>query len=150
MEISGGADGFVVAMLASRVDVTRLLLRSAGVWPEQAEWEPVLIVGPDDLEDVPEFEGAGVWRFQGVPVWRVEHWPGDPVLAVPAGQSVADAYHVVRRVEQCGVDAGKLRAFGPPGWEHVSIPLARGPRQHRIDFVPVRKVVGPMIGVELT
>lgn len=138
MDITGG-----VAVLAEWVNVTRLLLRTAGLWPD-TDPEPLgfLIVGPDDLE--------GVSEFQGCAVWRVEHWQGEPVLVVPAGQSVADAYQVARVLEQFGVDAGKLRAFGPPGWEHVSIPLARGPRQHRIDFVPVPKMAGPMIGVELT
>lgn len=138
-------NGAEVGLLAERVNVTRLLLRAAGLWPEPVaghEWLGFLIVGPDDLEDVSEFQGCAVWR--------VEHWPGGPVVAVPAGRSVADAYHVARAVEQYGVDAGSLRAFGPPGWEHVSIPLARGPRQHRIDFVPVTKMTMPMIGVELT
>lgn len=132
-----------VALLAERLNVARLQLRRAGLWPDT---DPVplgfLIVGPDDLE--------GVSEFQGCVVWRVEHWPGQPVLVVPAGWDVASAYQAARAMEQYGVDAGRLRAFGPPGWEHVSIPLARGPRQSRVDFVPVTRMTMPMIGVELT
>lgn len=141
VEISADAVPFAVALLASRVESVRLQMRRA-YWTELAsEHEGWLVVGPDDL--------GGLAAFAGAAVVRVDHWPGEPVLVVPAGTSVADAYHAARQLELHGLDADRIRAFGPPGWEHVSLPLTRA-RKRRVDFVPDRKMPGPMIGVELT
>lgn len=134
-----------VAVLAERVNVTRLQIRRGGLLAavlSGVQVDMLLVVGPDDLE--------GVTEFQGCRVWRVEHWPGDPVLAVPSGHSVASAYQVARVLQDQGVRGDLVRAFGPPGWEHVSIPLRGGRHGERVDFVPVTKMTGPMIGVELT
>jgi hypothetical protein len=131
-------------VLAAQVVTCRLVLMRANVWPlpdSGPEMLGFLFVGPDDLE--------GVSELQGCAVWRVDHWQGDPVLAVPAGRSVADAYQVARVLQDAGVPPDRIRAFGPAGWEHVSLPLIAASK-HRVDFVPVTKVPGPMIGVELT
>lgn len=128
------------ALLGARVGAARLLMQRA-VWAEPGA-EFWLLVGPDDLEDVT--------TFMGVPVVRVEHWQGRPVVAATAGHNVASAYQMARVFQEGGIPADQLRAFGPPGWEHVSLPLMGGRQNNRVDFVPVTKLPGPMIGVELT
>jgi hypothetical protein len=131
-----------VAVLAEVVRSAELKLARAGLLLA-TDPPGMLVVGPDDLEEVV--------RFQGFDVFRVEHWQGGPVLAVPGGDSVATAYHVARQITQYeAAPPESIRAFGPPGWEHVSIPLMRGRQQNRVDFVPVTGLAGPMIGVELT
>lgn len=130
------------AVLGAKLTVMEIRLARANLL--ERDTRGVLIVGPDDLEHDPE-----VVRFQGFEVLRVDHWQGEPVAAVPAGDSVASAYEVARRVQDAGVAAARVRAFGPAGWEHVSVPLWAAPT-HRLDVVPVDGLDGPMIGVELT
>lgn len=141
MRVQVEAEG---AVLAAQMVTARLTLQRENLWPRPVaghELPGLLLVGPDHLEDVVELQGCAVVR--------VEHWQGDPVLAVPAGHNVADAYQVARRLQDAGVPPDRIRAFGPPGWEHVSLPLIAATK-HRVDFVPVTKLPGPMIGVELT
>jgi hypothetical protein len=141
VDVGADAVPYAVALLAARVESMRLQMRRA-YWTELASGhDGWLIVGPDDLE--------GVTVFVGAAVVRVDHWPGEPVLVVSTGRTVADAYHAARQFELHGLPADTIRAFGPPGWEHVSLPLTRA-RNRRVDFVPDRKMPGPMIGVELT
>lgn len=135
-----------VAVLAARVTAMELLLARAGLLPNPGTLITgcTLIVGPDDLEHDPE-----VALFQGAAVLRVDHWQGEPVLAIVAGQDVAGAYEMARRVQRAGAPLERIRAFGPAGWERVSLPLL-GARGNRVDFVPADGLAGPMIGVELT
>lgn len=130
------------AVLAARVVAVELRLARANILG--ADDVARLVVGPDDLEHDQE-----IVRFQGIEVLRVPHWSGEPVLCVSGGWAVAGAYMVARRIQNAGVPADRIRAFGPAGWEHVSLPLM-GATNRRVDFTPADGLDGPMIGVELT
>lgn len=134
------------AVLAAKVLNVEIRLARAGLLGVDVEQgdRARLVIGPDDLEHQPE-----IVRFGGFAVLRVDHWAGEPVVCVPGGDSVASVYEVARRVQGAGVDPARIRAFGPPGWERVSVPLLAAPG-HRVDVVPARGLNGPVIGVELT
>lgn len=134
------------AVLGARVVAMEIRLARANLLPCAGTLLSggALIVGPDDLERDPD-----VTRFQGFAVLRVPHWPGQPVMVVAAGQDVAGAYGMARRLQQAGVAGARIRAFGPAGWERVSLPFVGVPGG-RLDFVPADGLEGPMVGVELT
>lgn len=133
------------ALLAAWVSMTGMKLRAAGIWPPavgEIEYRGFLLVGPDDLEDVVE--------FQTFTVIRVPHWPGRPCVGVPLvdDHGIPGAYALARRLQEAGVPAERLHLFGPPGVQYQALGLqGQGPRT--VHGVPVDRMKrGLMIGVE--
>lgn len=143
VEISADTVPYVVAVLGAALELARMQLRR-----ENLPVDPVVLVGPDDLE--------GVTAFMGYPVVRVEHWPGRPCLMVPCGPTVPHAYEMARRLQRAGFDGDRLHLFGPPGVQYQALALMWKPqgeplRARQVHGVPVDQMQdGLMIGVELT
>ena len=151
VEIGEDEAPFALAVLASQVELVRLRLQRAGIWPPpvgEIEHVGLLLVGPDDLEDVSEFQGCSVMR--------VPHWPGQPCVGVPCGSTAQEAYAMARRLQEAGEDTERLHLFGPAGVQYVSVGLVWKPagerqRNRLLQGVPVDRITrGLMIGVELT
>lgn len=130
-------------LLAARIDAVERWLQAAGL--------PVLPAGyvvcsPADRSDV----GFAVGGALESRMYVLDVYAGPPCYTVPAGHSVADLYRQCRAIERAGFPAGRMRLFGPPGWEHVEVPLL-GARtgDQKLPVVPAQQMTEAHVGIEL-